>query len=369
MSLLPLEGFSIGVTADRRAAEQSELLVRRGAAVVHAPTISTEYLGHDDAVRRATEAVIAGRPDYLVATTGIGMRAWFDAAQAWGLGDALLRTLSDAHVVARGPKAAAAVQVAGLDPTMTVESERLDDLVPLLAARGLAGRTVALQHYGRRDERLLAALRDSGATIIEVPVYRYSPPADDSRVGALIDGICGGELDAVTFTSAPAVAHLVEAADASGRREAVLRAFNDGGVVAACIGPVCAESARAAGIAHPVAPERGRLGLLVRVLTEALQARRREIVLRSAVLVVQGRGAAVDGAVVRLTATEAGILDQLLRRPGAVVSKQTMLRSLRGGPTGERALEATISRLRRRLGPAGAALRSVRGRGYCIAVD
>ncbi|HVF73708.1 MAG TPA: uroporphyrinogen-III synthase [Acidimicrobiales bacterium] len=366
MSLLPLEGFRVGVTADRRAAEQGELLVRRGAEVVHAPTISTEYLGHDDAVRQATEAVISGRPHYLIATTGIGVRAWFDAAQAWGLGDDLQETLAAAQVVARGPKAAAAVQVAGLDPAMTVESERLDDIVPLLAERGLAGRTVALQHYGRRDDKLMAALAAEGATVVEVPVYRYRLPADDGRVGGLIDGACAGDVDAVTFTSAPAVAHLLDAADALGRSEALLRAFNESGVVAACIGPVCAEAARASGIAGPVAPERGRLGLLVRVLTDALQARRREVRLGSALLVVQGRAAEVDGAVVRLTASEAGVLDHLVRRPGAVVSKQTMLR---GGATSERALEATVARLRRRLGPAGGALRTVRARGYCLGLD
>ena len=42
-------------------------------------------------------------------TTGIGIRAWIEAAQSWGLDHALLDALSGARVVARGPKAAAAV--------------------------------------------------------------------------------------------------------------------------------------------------------------------------------------------------------------------------------------------------------------------
>src|SRR5437763_14773875 len=106
MTLGALEGFVVGVTADRRWTEQAELLERRGASVLHGPTIHTEYLASDDALRRATGIVIARRPDYLVATTGIGVRAWFEAAQAWGVAEDLVGALAETRVVARGPKAA-----------------------------------------------------------------------------------------------------------------------------------------------------------------------------------------------------------------------------------------------------------------------
>ena len=44
-----LDGFVIGVTADRRWEEQAELLERRGARVVHGPTIRTIALVADEA--------------------------------------------------------------------------------------------------------------------------------------------------------------------------------------------------------------------------------------------------------------------------------------------------------------------------------
>src|SRR5690349_3080454 len=92
--LQPLEGYTVGITADRRAAEQAELLRRRGARVLDGPTIATAYLGSDERLRRATEQVIAAPPDVLVITTGIGIRAWIAAAQSWGLDHALLVALS-----------------------------------------------------------------------------------------------------------------------------------------------------------------------------------------------------------------------------------------------------------------------------------
>src|SRR5688572_3072939 len=100
--LRALEGFVVGVTADRRSSEQAELLQRRGATVLHGPTIKTEYLASDEALRAATHSVIARRPDYLIATTGIGVRAWFEAAQAWGLAESLTDALGATLVAARG---------------------------------------------------------------------------------------------------------------------------------------------------------------------------------------------------------------------------------------------------------------------------
>ena len=47
VTLQPLEGYTIGVTADRRASEQAELLRRRGARVIDGPTIATTYLASD----------------------------------------------------------------------------------------------------------------------------------------------------------------------------------------------------------------------------------------------------------------------------------------------------------------------------------
>lgn len=50
----PLRGFTIGVTAARRADEFATLLTRRGAEVVHAPAIRIIPLSDDDELERVT---------------------------------------------------------------------------------------------------------------------------------------------------------------------------------------------------------------------------------------------------------------------------------------------------------------------------
>lgn len=368
MPLRPLQGYTVGVTADRRWEDQAELLRRRGARVLHGPSIATQYLASDDALRRATASVCSAPPDYLVATTGIGMRAWLEAAQAWGMEDALLDALAPARVLARGPKSAGAVQAAGLHVWQASPNERLDQLLPLLLAEPLDGRRVALQEAGAEAADISLALRGEGADVVEVPVYRWRMPEDTGPALRLVEAACDGRVDAVTFTSAPAVQNLFAVAGGAGRDAQLRRAFNTS-VVAACVGPVCAGAARAEGVADPVEPQVGRLGLMVRALTERLDPRRRTLVLAGTEVVVQGFAVRAGDRVLELPPLEQAVLSLLAERPGAVVSRPVLLQRLWGSAKANpHLLEATVTRLRRRLGPCGAALRPSPGRGYRLDV-
>ena len=51
------------------------------------------------------------------------------------------------------------------------------------------------------------------------------------------------------------------------------------------------------------------------------------------------------------------------------MSKPMILRSLGSDPANVHALEATIGRMRRHLGPAGGSIRAVRGRGYYLDLE
>ena len=361
----PLDGFVVGVTADRRASEQAELLRRRGAEVVLGPSIETAYLADDDALREATLQLIGGPPDYLAATTGIGIRAWFEAAQAWGLGDALLDALGPARIVARGPKAAATVAAAGLPVWATAANEQMDQLLAHLLAEPLAGARVAVQLYGTPAPGFVSALTDAGAGVVEVPVYQWRTPDDPGPALRLVQAALDGRLHAVTFTAAPAVTNLFALAAGGGLDAALRDAFNRKGLVAACVGPVCARGATDAGVVAPLVPGGGRLGLMVRALAEHLAAERRTVPMAGVDVVLQGLVAVVGEERVRLSGRERAMLDALATRPGSVVSRAALVREM-WSVTGAdpHAVEVTVARLRPRLGAAGAGLVAVPGRGY-----
>src|SRR6185437_2687199 len=71
---LPLAGFTVGVTAARRAAELGALLERRGAEVLHAAAIRIVPVADDTELHAATGQLINHPPDIVVITTGIGFR-------------------------------------------------------------------------------------------------------------------------------------------------------------------------------------------------------------------------------------------------------------------------------------------------------
>ena len=269
----PLEGLTIGITADRRWQEQADLFAKRGAAVLHGPTMRTVDLSQDAALREITESLVSRPPDYLIATTGMGMRFWLGAAASWGLADGLLASLRQARVIARGAKSASAVRAAGLEVWWQAPGERMDDIVAFVAAspaseaRPARPARLALQLFDPSGHPSTAALAALVGELVEVPVYRWLLPDDPAGAQALITATIQRELAAVTFTSQPAVYQLFQLA---GDRAPQLRDALNGDVLAACVGPVCAEAASEEGIAQPAWPEPPRLVALVKLVTARL---------------------------------------------------------------------------------------------------
>ncbi len=267
----PLDGRSIGITADRRWQEQAELFRKRGADVLHGPTIRTIDLSSDEALQQATLELAERPPDYLVVTTGMGMRMWLEATAKWGHADVLKSALAATRILARGAKSSVAVRSAGLDLWWRAPNETMDEVVERLQSEPLATSRVAVQLFDPRGHPSTEVLRAASAELVELPVYRWNLPEDLTAARHLIDASLRGEVHALTFTSQPAVRHLFRIAEETGQGEDLRTALN-GSVLAACVGPVCAEAAREEGIEHPLWPEPPRLPAMVRQITEHLQA-------------------------------------------------------------------------------------------------
>jgi uroporphyrinogen-III synthase len=355
-----LRGFTVAITADRRADEQAVLLRRLGVDVIQAPALRTLVVpGGGEALRARVEALVANPPDYLVANTGIGVRTLFEQAGEWGLDDDLRQALSPVRILARGPKAAGALRLAGLEVWWRAPGEQLAEVTNHLLGLGVGGARVVFQRHGDERQALTAALVAAGAQVEEIEVYRWDLPADDTAVRALVDACCDGSVDAVTFTAAPAVRYLFDVADRFGRAGALTDALNHD-VVVGCVGPVCAKAAATEGVTSSVVPDHWRLGSLVRRVGEALAERRRHLQTsvdgRAVEVVVQGSLLGVDGREVALDLEERGVARLLAEVPGETVTATTFLERLwRAGPPpdGVAATEAVVAGLRAKLGVAG----------------
>jgi len=362
----PLAGFTVGVTAARRADELATMLERRGAVVLHGPTLRIVPLADDTELLAATQALIETPPDVAIATTGIGFRGWVEAAEGWGLGDRLLAALRSAALLARGPKARGAIRAAGLTDAWSPPSESSAEVLDHLLEAGVEGTRIAVQLHGEPLPDVVEALRCAGATVIEVPVYRWAPPADLAPMDRLTDALLAGSVDAVTFTSAPAVASLL--ARARGRE--LLEPLRDalrGPVLAVCVGPVTA--APLAELDVPtVQPQRSRLGAMVRTLEAEAPARARTLPVAGHWLELRGHAVLVDGDLRTPPPAGMALLRALARRPGRVVPRAQLLTALPGGGVDEHAVETAMARLRSALGQPRL-VQTVVKRGYRLALD
>lgn len=365
MDVPPLAGYTVGVTAARRADELSVLLERRGANVVHAPAIRIVPLADDTELLAATRSVVADPVDAVVATTGIGFRGWMEAAEGWDLGEALRARLSDTALYTRGPKAKGAVRAAGLVEKWSPDSEASPELLRHLLASGVDGLRIAVQLHGEPLTEFVDALRASGAEVVPVPVYRWMGPADPVPLERLVESVTAGQVDALTFTSAPAAASVLACARRTRRYDELLAALREK-VLTACVGEITAGPLAKLGI-PVVQPDRARIGALVRELAATLPARAPRIEIGARTLELRGQAVLVDGELRPIPPAPMAVLRALGERPGHVVPRSTLLSALPSGGE-EHAVETAVARLRSALG-APRLVQTVVKRGYRLATD
>ena len=139
----------------------------------------------------------------------------------------------------------------------------------------------------------MAGLRDAGAEVVTVPVYRWVLPEDVAPVRRLVASIVAGGVDAVTFTSAPGRGQPAHRRRGARPAEALVAALKDR-VLAIAVGPVTAGPLEAAGVpSHQ--PERARLGALAREVVARLPERDPVLQVGPHTLQVRGYAAVLDG--------------------------------------------------------------------------
>ncbi|MEY8018421.1 uroporphyrinogen-III synthase [Mycobacterium servetii] len=368
----PLTGYRIAVTSANRAEELCALLRRNGAEVCSAAAIDMIALPDDDELHRNTTALIDRSPDIVVAHTGIGFRGWMAAADGWGVANQLVAALSQARIVARGPKATGALRAAGLPEEWSPKSESSREVLKYLLESGVSGKRIAVQLHGAAQgwdphPGFLDELRLAGAEVVPIHVYRWKPTPVGGEFDQLLTAVARRQFDAVSFTSAPAAAAMLERSRELGIEDRLLAALRTD-VHAMCVGPVTAQPLTRAGVPTS-SPERMRLGALARHIAQELPLRR-SCSIRAAGHQIEIRGTCVvvDGSVKSLSGAGMATLRALAQRPGDVVARADLLRVLPGNSNDPHAVDTAVLRLRTALGDKNIVATVVK-RGYRLAID
>lgn len=230
----PLFGKRIVVTrATAMPGTLGALLRSRGADVIEAPSTEIEALD-------ATEIDAAVRElasySWLVLTSATGVRFFREAIARCGL-DA--RALAFTSLAVIGPSTAKALGEMGLQPDLVPERFVAESLLEAMKrADNVTGERILIATAEDGRSVLPNGLRELGAEVHVVPMYRSRVITAGQDVEELRAAVDSGDVDAVTFTSASAVTGFV--AQVGRDRARAVRAIS--------IGPVTSDAARAAGI-------------------------------------------------------------------------------------------------------------------------
>lgn len=262
---------TVAILEARLGRQFAVLIEKRGGRALHAPALAEVPDLDRDAIARLVADLESAPPAVAIFQTGVGTRALFEATDALGLTGRLLALLAKTTVAVRGPKPTGALRARGVrmdlsakDPFTTAE------VLDMLAPTPVSGRRVVVQRYGVTNAELDEALKARGASVIEIPTYRWSLPQDTRPLIELLDALDQRTVDAVAVTNAAQVYNLFDLAGTLGRAESLRAGLN--GTLVASIGPVASGALRKFGIAIGLEASPPKLGPLVSALEAALKS-------------------------------------------------------------------------------------------------
>lgn len=249
-------------------AQLVDLVSKRGGIPFHAPALAEVPDFYPDDIARLIDEWKRKPFKAAIFQTGVGTRALFDATGALGLRGDFLQLLAQTVVVARGPKPTGALRShavridrSAAEPYTTAEVLSALDGLPLAAER------VLVQSYGEPNRVLDDALEKMGASVSEIPTYRWALPHDLQPLRNLLDALAKKTIDAVVFTSASQVRNFVSVARSSNQERDLVSGLNL--TLVASIGPVCSKALSAHGIEVRLEAQPPKLGPLLAALDNA----------------------------------------------------------------------------------------------------
>ena len=272
MDLSGFNGLRVAAFESRMAEDMSRLISRHGGQPLVAPALREIALEHNQEAIAFGAQLLAGACDMLLLLTGVGTHTLIDVLRTRYPSDRIIAALARLVLVARGHKPAAALKTLGLAPTITVPEPNTwrDVLQALDAGRSLRGLKIAVQEYGVSNQELLRGLRERGAEVIRVPVYRWALPENLDPLRTVIQRILAGEVDVLLITNAAQVEHVMQLLAQGGQEQPFRQALAR--MVVASIGPTASERLRSHRWPVDLEPSHPKMGLLVKEASEQVGA-------------------------------------------------------------------------------------------------
>ena len=270
MSHPSFQHLPVLVLESRRATEMATLVTTYGGRPHSAPALREVPIESNAEALACVDRLVLGEFDVAVFLTGVGLRALLAVVDALRSRDAFVAALARVRIVARGPKPVAVLRDLRLTPWVTApEPNTWREVLAAIDGQGssvLRGLRVAVQEYGTSPAPLIEGLRARGASVLQVPVYRYALPDDLAPLEAAVGALIGGAIGVALFTTATQVTHLFQVAARMGREDDLRAHLRT--VAIGSIGPTTSDELREHGVAVDFEASHPKMGFLVREAAE-----------------------------------------------------------------------------------------------------
>ena len=268
MSGQGFSGLAVAAFESRMAREMTRLIEHHGGHARVVPALQEAPIQDNPAALRFGAKLIDGSVDILILMTGIGTTTLFDILQSRHPMASIIAGLTHTALVARGPKPVGALKALGLTPTLTVpEPNTWVEVVSTLDEyRPVKGLRVAVQEYGTSNPELLEALRQRGADVFPVPIYRWALPEDRGPLKQILGEIIAGTIQVMLITNAAQIDHVMQLLEQDGTTAQFKEACKK--MVVASIGPTASERLRHYDLPIDFEPSHPKMGVLVKECSE-----------------------------------------------------------------------------------------------------
>lgn len=283
---MSLRGITVAITSSRRASELASIVQKLGGVPYIAPTIGiTSNVTLTSECDKFIETVNHKKMHFFIFMTGVAVFKLFQNVEKSHQLDNVIEKLRDTVVIARSNKPATELRKFGISTNFVPVMNTLEGVFDLLRKFDVKNKNIGILWHGDFSVSFRGKLESLGSKVFEFSSYSYSlsleeknaimlkemgynyvAPAED-KIKELLEDIVRGAIDAITFTSPPAVNELFEFAKRNNKIDSLKHRLNHNLLVVS-VGPSTSKMLEKFQIKVDVMPSTYRMGAMVKELAD-----------------------------------------------------------------------------------------------------
>ena len=276
----------IVVTGSRRAAELAHLISNFGGTPRIIATVGFEVnQGVSKEIKDFINKIVEKKIDYIIFMTGPGVYLLMSAARCLDLEKRLVEALNQIIIICRSLKSKYALADHGIKTDIIPQENTAEGIARALNNYSVYNKNVAILWPGSDSSVLRQELLKSGAQVVECSIYTYSHELKEEAAKVLktmgfnykyphqakvvesIEEITKGLIDAITFTSPPAVFEFFKIAEQYHLKEPLQQSLNQDIIVVA-VGPSTEKALAENRVKVDVMPKVYKMGPMIKALSD-----------------------------------------------------------------------------------------------------